>query len=298
MAVAKGWLIKTFLLLLLLFVACGEPDDMFGTIHGDDEEIELTINTLLPDGGISTRTAPAENITSITALAFDRNHELIKVQTSEVVQSTTSNTTGTFKVTVPQRTRRIHFIAKNNGEFTEITESDYGKTDVGLLVNRISSIQNSQDADGISNALHYWQMLDFESAEDLKDLSDELQALDKKTDDGYQLPLIRNMAKITLNLQEGMTGHIAGILNYNTTGTIVPYLKDGNNYTFGYQNKTNHELPSTFVITSDVSNCSELGTVHYLFEEYDDVGDLIYVMCYIDNDGNGNEDSEIGRAHV
>lgn len=292
MAVAKGWLIKTFLLLLLLFVACGEPDDMFGTIHGDDEEIELTINTLLPDGGISTRTAPAENITSITALAFDRNHELIKVQTSEVVQSTTSNTTGTFKVTVPQRTRRIHFIAKNNGEFTEITESDYGKTDVGLLVNRISSIQNSQDADGISNALHYWQMLDFESAEDLKDLSDELQDLDKKPDDGYQLPLIRNMAKITLNLQEGMTGHIAGILNYNTTGTIVPYLKDGNNYTFGYQDKTNHELPSTFVITSDVSNCSELGTVHYLFEEYDDVGDLIYVMCYIDNDGkSGNEDS-------
>lgn len=290
MAVAKGWLIKTFLLLLLLFVACGEPDDMFGTIYGDDEEIELTINTLLPDGGISTRTAPAENITSITALAFDRNHELIKVQTSEVVQTTTSNTTGTFKVTVPQRTRRIHFIAKNNGEFTEITESDYGKTDVGLLVNRISSIQNSQDADGISNALHYWQMLDFESAEDLKDLSDELQALDKKTDDGYQLPLIRNMAKITLNLQDGMTGHIAGILNYNTTGTIVPYLKDGNNYTFNYQNTTNHELPSTFVITSDVSDCSELGTVHYLFEEYNDVGDLIYVMCYIDNDGeSGNE---------
>lgn len=290
MAMAKGWLIKTFLLLLLLFVACGEPDDMFGTIHGDDEEIELTINTLLPDGGISTRIAPAENITSITALAFDRNHELIKVQTSEVVQSTTSNTTGTFKVTVPQRTRRIHFIAKNNGEFTEITESDYGKTDVGLLVNRISSIQNSQDADGISNALHYWQMLDFDSAEDLKDLSDELQALDKKTNDGYQLPLIRNMAKITLNLQEGMTGHIAGILNYNTTGTIVPYLKDGNNYTFGYQDETNHELPSTYVITSDVSDCSELGTVHYLFEEYDDVGDLIYVMCYIDNDGeSGNE---------
>lgn len=290
MAVAKGWLIKTFLLLLLLFVACGEPDDMFGTIHGDDEEIELTINTLLPDGGISTRTAPAENITSITALAFDRNYELIKVQTSKVVQSITSNTTGTFKVTVPQRTRRIHFIAKNNGEFTEITESDYGKTDVGLLVNRISSIQNSQDADGISNALHYWQMLDFDSAEDLKDLSDEFQALDKNPGDGYQLPLIRNMAKITLNLQEGMTGHIAGILNYNTTGTIVPYLKDGNNYTFGYQAKTNHELPSTFVITSDVSNCSELGTVHYLFEEYDDVGDLIYVMCYIDNDGeSGNE---------
>lgn len=290
MAVAKGWLIKTFLLLLLLFVACGEPDDMFGTIHGDDEEIELTINTLLPDGGISTRTAPTENITSITALAFDRNHELIKVQSSVVVQPTTSNTTGIFKVTVPQRTRRIHFIAKNNGEFAEITESDYGKTDVGLLVNRISSIQNSQDADGISNALHYWQMLDFESAEDLKDLSDELQALDKKPGDGYQLPLIRNMAKITLNLQDGMTGHIAGILNYNTTGTIVPYLKDGNNYTFKYQNTTNHELPSTFVITSDVSNCSELGTVHYLFEEYDDVGDLIYVMCYIDNDGeSGNE---------
>lgn len=293
-AVVKGWLIKTFLLLLLLFVACGDGDEFMQFVHGgEDGEVVLTINTQLPSDGVSTRTAPTENITSITALAFDRNYELIKVQTSEVVQSTTSNTTGTFKVTVPQRTRRIHFIAKNNGEFTEITESDYGKTDVGLLVNRISSIQNSQDADGISNALHYWQMLDFESAEDLKDLSDELQALDTiKTDDGYQLPLIRNMAKITLNLKDGMTGHIAGILNYNTTGTIVPYLnKDGNNYTFCYQDTTNHELPSTFVITSDVSNYSNLGTVHYLFEEYNDVGDLIYVMCYIDNDGSGTEDA-------
>ena len=113
-AVVKGWLIKTFLLLLLLFVACGDGDEFMQFVHGgEDGEVVLTINTQLPSDGVSTRTAPTENITSITALAFNKNHELIKVQTEGVIKSTSSSTTGTFQIKVPKRTRRIHFIAKN-----------------------------------------------------------------------------------------------------------------------------------------------------------------------------------------
>ncbi len=300
-AVVKGWLIKTFLLLLLLFVACGDGDEFMQFVHGgEDGEVVLTINTQLPSDGVSTRTAPTENITSITALAFNKNHELIKVQTEGVIKSTSSSTTGTFQIKVPKRTRRIHFIAKNNGVFDEITDIDYGKTDEELLVNRIGRINNSSHSEGILNALHYWQMLNFDRAEDLQDLSDELSELDKepiKNDAGqdvYRLPLIRNMAKITLNLADGMTGHIAGVLNYNTTGTIVPYLKDEDGYKFGYQTDKNHELPESFVITSDVDECSELGLEHYLFEEYNDVGDLIYIMCFIDK---VSTDEEPGRFY-
>lgn len=271
MAVAKGWLIKTFLLLLLLFVACGDGDDFMQLLPDDNDEIELTVKTNVPGLGTSTRTAPeTENITSITALAFNSDTTLIKVTkatlTRDVSNGENNSLSGTMTITVPLRTRFIHFIAKNNADFTEITDDDLGKTARGLLIDRITRIDDNSSAESISNALHYWGMLTFANAESLT-----LPA---------NVTLYRNMAKLTLTLNDGITGHIAGILNYNTTGTIVPYNENGE---FGYQTETNHLLPTTFEITSDVETDKQLGTVHYLFEEYNDVGDLIYVICKIND---------------
>ena len=259
-----------WLLLLLTVVACSESDEMMDAIRGN--EIVLNVNTYVPGIEASSRTAPTtENITSITALAFDGDTTLIKV-TKPTLNRDTSNgedksLKGTMTLTVPQRTRFIHFIAKNNAEFTEITNSDLGKTARGLLVGRISKITNNSDAASISNALHYWGMLTFASAEELKQKKD--------------VTLYRNMAKLSLHLPNGTDGHIAGILNYNTTGTMVPYIVKNGVTQFGYQTETNHALPPTFEITSDVTADKNLGTVHYLFEEYDDVGDLIYVICKV-----------------
>jgi len=258
------------MLLLLTVVACSESDEMMDAIRGN--EIVLNVNTYVPGIEASSRTAPTtENITSITALAFDGDTTLIKV-TKPTLNRDTSNGAdkslkGTMTLTVPQRTRFIHFIAKNNAEFTEITNSDLGKTARGLLVGRISKITNNSDAASISNALHYWGMLTFASAEELKQKKD--------------VTLYRNMAKLSLHLPDGTDGHIAGILNYNTTGTMVPYIVKNGVTQFGYQTETNHALPPTFEITSDVTADKNLGTVHYLFEEYDDVGDLIYVICKV-----------------
>lgn len=271
MAVTKGWLIKTFLLLLLLFVACGDGDDFMQLLPDDNDEIELTVKTNVPGLGTSTRTAPeTENITSITALAFNSDTTLIKVTkatlTRDVSNGENNSLSGTMTITVPLRTRFIHFIAKNNADFTEITDDDLGKTARGLLIDRITRIDDNSSAESISNALHYWGMLTFANAESLT-----LPA---------NVTLYRNMAKLTLALNDGITGHIAGILNYNTTGTIVPYNENGE---FGYQTETNHLLPTTFEITSDVETDKQLGTVHYLFEEYNDVGDLIYVICKIND---------------
>ena len=262
------------LLLLLLVVACSDLEEItIGMLS--DEEVELTIPTAIPSLGGSTRTAPAEDITSITALAFDSDHELVKVVkatlplpdkiTTSTINGVNYSTKGTMTIKVPARTRRIHFIAKNGGDFEAITPDDYGRKDTDLLV------------DLTSDELHYWAMLEFESAADMQSLEDELGAAPNTEG---RLTLVRNMAKIALDAGEG--SYIAGILNYNVKGTIVPYKKDANDvYQFGYErNGTNHDLPSVFQITSDTED-RQLGTEHYMFEEFNDVGDLVYIICKI-----------------
>ena len=254
------------LLLLLMLTTCSDWEEIVVTMQGE-EEVELTIQTNIPSlGGGTTRTAPTEDITSITALAFDSDHELIKVviiNDVSIEPSATPSTSGTYKVKVPVRTRRIHFIAKNDDnpndetdvEFTEITDVDYGMSDEELLKDRLAT------------ELHYWGMLDFIDAAALKS--------------GGDVTLYRNMAKVTLET-DGENDYIAGFLNYNIKGTIVPY-KDG---VLGYQTDTNHDLPTNFDITSDEEE-RNLGKAHYVFEEFNDTinnnTDLVYAICNIDS---------------
>lgn len=247
-----------WLLLLMTVTACSDLEEIVVNMQGE-EEVELTIQTNIPSLGGSTRTAPTENITSITALAFDSDHELIKVAIEDVTisPSATPSTSGTYTVKVPVRTRRIHFIAKNNGTFdTFSTETDYGKGEDELL------------QDLTTNELHYWGKLDFANADELKS--------------GGDVTLIRNMAKLVLDTDSN-DDYIAGLLNYNVKGTIVPY-KDG---VLGYQTATNHDLPTDFEIASDGIERTDKDTVHYMFEEFNDTidgnTDLVYAICKIDS---------------
>ena len=259
------------LLLILTVVACSDMDELTFPAQ-EDGEVELTLQTHVPGlDGVASRTAPTENITSITALAFDKQNKLIKVAKATLerdgVEESTSSISGKFTVQVPMRTRHIHFIAKNNDDFTEITEAHLGETDINLLVDRTST------------DLHYWQMLDFEGANDLQDLSDELSSTNGT------LMLVRNMAKLTL-VTNSEEDYIAGFLNYNLKGTLVPYKETGEGESrtveFGYkpEENTNHDLPKTFLIHSDEQD-RELGKTHYIFEEFNDVGDLVYVICKV-----------------
>ena len=259
------------LLLILTVVACSDMDELTFPAQ-EDGEVELTLQTHVPGlDGVASRTAPTENITSITALAFDKQNKLIKVAKATLErdggEESTSSISGKFTVQVPMRTRHIHFIAKNNDDFTEITEAHLGETDINLLVDRTST------------DLHYWQMLDFEGANDLQDLSDELSSTNGT------LMLVRNMAKLTL-VTNSEEDYIAGFLNYNLKGTLVPYKETGEGESrtveFGYkpEENTNHDLPKTFLIHSDEQD-RELGKTHYIFEEFNDVGELVYVICKV-----------------
>lgn len=250
------------LLLLLLVVACSDLEEIVVNMQGE-EEVELTIQTNIPSLGGSTRTAPTENITSITALAFDSDKELIKVVTATLINP--QGTSGTLSVKVPLRTRRIHFIAKNNDVFDEITDDDYGKSDVDLL------------KDLLTTELHYWAMLQFEDADDLDNLSDELAA-EPNTDN--KLTLIRNMAKVELSLPNGTSGYIAGFLNYNTEGTIAAY--SGDDFQYLSANTSTHYVPATHTSDDeDDGNADSKPSVEYMFEETNTNGDYVYVICNI-----------------
>ena len=250
------------LLLLLLVVACSDLEEIVVNMQGE-EEVELTIQANIPSLGGSTRTAPTENITSITALAFDSDHELIKVVTATLTNP--QGTSGTLSVKVPLRTRRIHFIAKNNDVFDEITDDDYGKNDVDLL------------KDLLTTELHYWAMLQFDDADDLKNLSDELAA-EPNTDN--KLTLIRNMAKVELSLPNGTSGYIAGFLNYNTEGTIAAY--SGGDFQYLSAKTSTHYVPATHTSDDeDDGNADSKPSVEYMFEEENANGDYVYAICNI-----------------
>lgn len=255
------------LLLLLLVAACSDLEEIVVNMQGE-EEVELTIQTNIPNLGGSTRTAPTENITSITALAFDSDYELVKVVKATLDRDETNgennSTVGTMTIKVPVRTRRIHFIAQNNDEFSRITDADYGRTDIDLLKTLAS------------DELHYWQVVNFTNKTNLQSFNN-----------GAELELIRNQARVYLTFQDAsMTGHIVGFLNYNTTGTIAA----SKNEEFGYvATDDNHEMPSTFLVTSDSDPDANLGIEHYLFEEkntkgadgFGEAADLVYVVCWI-----------------
>lgn len=244
--------------------ACSDLEEIVVNMQGE-EEVELTIKTNVPSLGGSTRSVvDAENITSITALAFDRDYELIKVTTADIDRTNikdNNSTTGTMTIKVPVRTRRIHFIAKNNGTFdTFSTVTDYGKSDEELLKDRLTT------------ELHYWGKLDFDDAEDLT----------TNVDGDDNVTLYRNMAKLTLQLPNGTSGYIAGFLNYNTEGTIAAY--SGNDFNYLTAKTSTHYLPATHTDSDEddkYKNAQTKPIVQYLFEEENANGDYVYAICNI-----------------
>ena len=189
-----------------------------------EEEVELNIQLHVPNMQASTRAEMVitEAISTIVAIAFDENDALIKKV--DAVLNKTTDTSGTLKIKVPKRTRTIHFLGNyTTNDITSVTTLDELKA---LTTNDVST-------------MHYWGKATFDGA-------------------AASLPvtLYRNMAKLTLTLGEGLTGYIAGFVNYNTNGTIVP---------------SNDEVGNTPTIPTNVQMRSyeadnSLGNVYYLFE--------------------------------
>ncbi len=233
------------LLLFLTLTTCSDWEEIVVTMQME-EEVELTIQTEISGMKGSTRTAPTENITAITAYAFDSNSQLIKEVKAILSDDNKQATSGNLRIKVPKRTGDIHFIAKNNAESPDVTIS------IGDNVSTLLSQTTDE--------LHYWGKTTFDG-----------------TNATLPVTLYRNMAKVTL--EAGNDDYIAGFLNYNTSGNIVPYSNEG----FDFGSKKNYiTLPYGVASTSHDGTNESLGTEHYLFEHANEKNNNpLYAICNI-----------------
>ena len=226
--------------LLLLTTACSNDDEQVGT---KSNEVELTLQTEVSNMITNARAIPDENITSITALAFDAEAKLIKV-----VKATLSNnesTRGTLRIKVPSRTRKIHFLAKNGRDFTDITSEQINEYESELLNQTVSE-------------LYYWGLLSYNNENELK--NNQIGTL-------Y---LYRNQAKVTLEATEG--SYIVGFLKYNAKGSMVPT----NDYSM-----SSPTIPND--VGNPVDDIEgNYGTEVFLFEHNNDKNNYpLYAICKI-----------------
>lgn len=242
-----------WLLLLMAVTACSDLEEEVGPMRGD-EEVELTIPVEIPGMKAATRTVPTENITQITAIAFDENGAYIKTRQA-VLNRTEDNsgnsTRGTLRIKVPSKTRSIHFLAKNNANdaFSGIQSLDNLK-------------YNTQTWE-----LHYWGFLSFTSTTELKAFN-------------RFLTLYRNQAMITL--EAGNDDYIAGFVNYNTSGTMVPY---SNEHGFGFRIASQNGVVYQTIpngVSKQTDGINNLGKAHYLFEHENNKNNRpLYAVCNI-----------------
>lgn len=239
------------LLLLLMVTACTDEGREVASINQQMQEsdlVELSIRTQVPEMEVGSR-AVTERISAITAFAFSDESVLIKKV--DATLTTSSDTTGTLKIKVPKRTRSIHFVAKNGDDYDAGNYTLGTTTLQDLLLNKTTT------------ELHYWGMLTFADENALKA-------------NNLSLTLYRNMAKVVLELGEGLTGTIAGFLNYNGNGTLIPHDANG---TLGYQANA-VTLPEDKGVASHDSP-QGLGTECFLSEHANDESNRLYAICYI-----------------
>ena len=216
-----------WLLLLMAVTACSDLEEEVGPMHVE-EEVELTIQLHVPDMQASTREEMVitENISSIVAIAFDESGDLIKKVDAILSDQDHENHSGTLKIKVPKRTQTIHFLG------------NYTKNDI----ESITSLEtlNSFTTNDVTT-MRYWGKAEYNGGNNLS------------------VTLHRNMAKLTLKKGDGFTAnscYIAGFVNRNLSGTIVPS---------GYAVGDTPTIPNG-VTTHTYTADNSLGNVYYLFE--------------------------------
>ena len=223
--------------------ACNDLEEEVGPMHVE-EEVELTIQLHVPDMQASTRTAPTENITAITAYAFDGNSQLIKVV--KAILSDQQATSGNLKIKVPKRTGDIHFVAKNSADTPDVSIS---------IGDNVSTL-----LDQATENLHYWGMTTFDGS-----------------NINQPVTLYRNMAKLTLKTGDGFTPnscYIAGFVNRNLSGTVVPG---------GHAVGDTPTIPDG-VTQGNYTDDNALGNVYYLFEHANvKNNNPLYVIIEVDD---------------
>ena len=190
------------MMLLLMVVACTKENvEVVNPLRQDDY---VSVRMQVPGmQSVVTRATAEDNITSVVALIFRDGNLVYNSAVSDLV--TTSSTTGTFSIPKPKKDDVIHFLANV-------------PNDVDLSGIKIESDLSSLTTGDREN-LSYWG-----------------KAVYDGTSESLTIPFYRHLAMITIapDSEEGTYPQeelfIAGLLNANQTGALIPNEKGDFNF--------------------------------------------------------------------
>ena len=190
---------------IIALAACNK-DIIVPEIVTDSENVVLDFSVVVPEAQTVTKSFSQPAIGDLKVIVFDQNGLLLTAVDAQPKTGSFGTTGETqFTVTLPQHPSAcsVHFVANCPATTSIMSEAD--------MTSLVTS--GTQDA--------YWQRISVDnliaSNETLKD------ALEAKF---TNIPLIRNFAKVTVELATGLQGfELQGytLINVPTSGTIVPY---------------------------------------------------------------------------
>lgn len=257
-------LTRWMLMLLLLATSC--TNDIAEVETPTQQGQYVTVRMNIP--GMTTTASRAADgvIETITALAFDGNG-LLAVKTVDAITNTNANGgyNGSFNLTVPNGTTKIHFLANLPDDVKLPAEMGGNEIDV------MTSLTT-----GDYNNLCYWGMT---------------TTWDDNTNP-LNVTFYRNLAKISIKPSETDTEFnqfeqnqliIAGLINPNRVGKLVPYngsFFQGGNAPSYY---TLPDYPNPLNVTPIGNEGAGYGSSLYVFEHensnYKEYG--LFVICKI-----------------
>lgn len=245
-----GWSLWGFLFFLIFATAC--TNDVAEVNTSQQQEQYVTVRMNVPGMQTSISRAADGEIESVTSLAFNESKELLEVETITTITNTNENGgyNGTFTLTVPNGTTTIHFLANlpnvydltgvnEESDLCNLTSNDYGNT-------------------------RYWGMTDYNGETELNNVV-----------------LYRDMARIkVVPVEDYYTEDqiiIAGLLNPNNSGKIVPYK---NGFNFNLSTNDYYTLPAN-VEQNEVYEGTYSNPLYVFEHDNPPTGEGLYVICKI-----------------
>lgn len=190
---------------ILALAACNK-DIIVPEIVTDSENVVLDFSVVVPEAQTATKAfSDTPVITGLKVFVFDQNSLLLKAVDATIADDQATTDKVEFTVTLPQHPSAcsVHFVANCPATTNIMSEAD--------MTSLVTS--DTQDA--------YWQRI---AVDNLIASNETLKtALEAKFN---KIPLIRNFAKVTVELADGLEGFkLEGytLINVPTSGTVVPY---------------------------------------------------------------------------
>lgn len=194
----------------VLGLAACIKDDIAPVVPVDNENVVLDFSVVVPETQTVTKAfSDTPNITGLTVFVFDENKMLLKAVNAAIADDAATTDCTEFTVTLPQHPSActVHFVANCPLQTLPAAGSE-------------TDIMTTMTTSGTADA--YWQCV---AVPNLIAANNDLK---KTLVDTYftKIPLIRNFAKITVELASTVSGFtLKGytLINAMTSGTVAPY---------------------------------------------------------------------------